>query len=63
MTPEEIAAAIRQLTAPQLLELGRLLHNDDGWWETVGVVAKPGPESPGDAIAGEIPPDYWETAQ
>lgn len=61
MDPEEIAAAIRQLTARELLELGKLLHDDDGWWEMVGVrePRKPSPESPGDEIAA----DYWETAE
>lgn len=65
MGPEEIAAAIRHLNAAQLLELGKLLHDDDGWWETVGVrePRKPSPESPGDAAAQGLPPDYWETAE
>lgn len=65
MDPEEIAAAIRQMTAPELLELGRLLHDDEGWWEMVGVrePRTPAPESPGDAAAQGIDPDYWESAE
>lgn len=64
MSPEEIAAAIRQMSAPELLELGRLLHDDDGWWETVGVrePRNPAPQSPGDRLA-QLPEDYWESAQ
>lgn len=65
MSPEEIAAAIKQMTAPELLELGKLLHDDEGWWEMVGVrePAGPPPESPGDAVARAIDPDYWESAE
>lgn len=63
MTPEEIAAAIRQLTAVELVELGKHLHDDDGWWETAAVPAKPSPESPGDSVALGLPADYGETAE
>lgn len=65
MGPEEIAAAIRQMSAPELLELGKLLHDDDGWWEMVGVrePRKPPPESLGDRIAAAIPEDYADSAE
>ena len=63
MSPEEIAAAIKQLSTAQLVELGRWLHDDEGWWDMVGVrePRTPAPESPGDAVA--IDPDYWESAE
>lgn len=65
MSPEEIAAAIRQMTAPELLELGKLLHDDDGWWETVGVrePRDPSPEDLRAQIAAAIPPDYADSAE
>ena len=57
-----IATLIMNLTANELVELNKILGDD---FDLGGVrePREPAPESPGDAVAVDLPEDYWETAQ
>ncbi len=62
MTPEQLAALIRQMPAEDLVELNRLLADDPGWGASgVREPRRPAPVAPGDSVA--LDPDYWETAE
>ena len=63
MTPQELARAILELPVRDLAVLNRLLREEGLSPLGVREPREPSPESPGDAIAHDLPEDYWETAQ
>lgn len=62
MTPQEIYAAIKRLSARDLATLNRLLRDEPGWG-TAGAHTPSAPQPPLDAVGISLIPDVVRTGK